>query len=609
MTAATVEDSSMRTIRCNLVMLGLFLSKPRGYWRRSTLTDRKAGICITLLPVLAVLLALIVGCSADDGGPISAARAKANVGSTQTVCGLAASATYARSSSGRPTFINLGKPYPDHSLTIVIWGHNREKFSTPPERAYVNQQVCVTGLIESYRDSPQIVVATPSQITRADNDKRDVVPYGRQYSSEQPTTASVQDVDVPTNSPTPSPTSLINSLPTPTQQSIVSTKPQHTATPRPTQTLVPTPLPVSAVFLQVTAGDWHSCGVRSSGKVVCWGSNEDFPLGPDYVVDFDNGRFVGQSAPPDGIFHQIDAGAAYTCGVKTNGNVECWGSNDEGQARPPKGPFLQVSSGGDHTCGLMTNGEIECWGSDEEGQSSPQPGVYRQVAAGGKHTCGLKADGRVVCWGKNNRGQADPPSGSFQQISANFEHTCGVKNDGQLSCWGSNRFATGEFTGQSMPPSGIFSQVSTGDYHSCAVRSDKRVVCWGTDYLGQSSSPTDLFRQVDAGTAHTCGVTTTNQFVCWGFNEIGQVVPPGGSVKAAKYGTLAYASTKDVLTLAPTPTRISTLSPTPTPHPTLAPNTRCKPGEHWVSGNYRRGTWVRGHYRGGTWVNGYCRSN
>ena len=203
MTAATVEGSAMRTIRCKLVMLGLFLSKPPDYRRRSTLTDRKAGAFITPLTVLAVLLALIVGCSAADGGPILAERAKANVGSTQTVCGLAASATYAQSSSGRPTFINLGKPYPDHSLTIVIWGDNRENFSTPPERAYMNQQVCVTGLIESYRDSPQIVVATPSQITRADNDKRDVVPYGRQTSSEQPTTAAVQGVDVPTNSPTP----------------------------------------------------------------------------------------------------------------------------------------------------------------------------------------------------------------------------------------------------------------------------------------------------------------------------------------------------------------------------------------------------------------------
>ena len=590
------------------------------------MTYPKASAFKTLLPGLAVFLALIVACSAADDGPIAAERAKANVGSTKTVCGLVASATYAQSSSGEPTFINLGKPYPDHSLTIVIWGDNRGNFSVPPERAYMNQRVCVTGLIESYRDSPQIVVATPSQITRADNDKRNAAPSVLQTSVEQPTTASGQGVAaIPTNFPTPSPTSRINSLPTPTQQSIVSTKPRHTLTPRPTQSLVPTPLPVSAVFPQVTAGDWHSCGIQSSGKVVCWGSNEDFPLGPDSSVDLDNGRFVGQSMPPDGIFHQITAGAAYTCGVKTNGDVECWGSNDEGQASPPKGSFLQVSLGAEHTCGLSTNGEIECWGNHYEGQASPLPGVYRQVAVGGKHTCGLKADGHVVCWGKNNRGQAEPPSGTFQQISANFEHTCGVKSDGQLSCWGSNRFATGEFTGQSMPPSGIFSQVSTGDYHSCAVRSDQRVVCWGTDYLGQSSSPTDLFQQVDAGNGHTCGVTTTKKFVCWGLNEMGQVVPPGGSVKAAKYGTLAYGSIESVPTLAPTPTRMPILSPTPTtwrfptPTPTLAPNTRCKPGEHWVSGHYRRGTWVRGHYRngswvsdhyrGGTWVNGYCRSN
>ena len=130
-------------------MPGLFPTKSPGYRRRSTLADRTTSAFIPLLPVLAVLLALILGCSAADDKPIAAERAKANVESTKTVCGLVAGATYAQSSPGRPTFINLGKPYPNHSLTVVIWGDNRKNFRVPPERAYMNQKVCVTGLIES----------------------------------------------------------------------------------------------------------------------------------------------------------------------------------------------------------------------------------------------------------------------------------------------------------------------------------------------------------------------------------------------------------------------------------------------------------------------------
>ena len=193
------------------------------------MTDRKAGTCITLLPVLAVLLALIVGCSADDGGPISAARAKANVGSTQTVCGLAASATYAGSSSGRPTFINLGKPYPDHSLTIVIWGANRRHFSVPPERAYTNQRICVTGLIESFRDRPQITVIRPAQITR--EDERVLAPA---TAETRPTSVTLlAPTRLPTNTPLPTAT------PYPTNTRL----PTYTPRPTPTYTLVPTRAP------------------------------------------------------------------------------------------------------------------------------------------------------------------------------------------------------------------------------------------------------------------------------------------------------------------------------------------------------------------------------
>ncbi len=98
---------------------------------------------------------------------ITPADAANYVGKNVTVCGKVASATYAARSKGRPTFLNLDRPYPNQIFTALIWGESRGKFSTPPDKAYSGKQICVTGVISTYRNQPQIVVKEPSQISTA----------------------------------------------------------------------------------------------------------------------------------------------------------------------------------------------------------------------------------------------------------------------------------------------------------------------------------------------------------------------------------------------------------------------------------------------------------
>lgn len=95
---------------------------------------------------------------------ITPAEASKYVGKTVTVCGKVCSATNATRSKGRPTFLNLDRAYPNQIFTALIWGENRGKFSTPPERAYNGERICVTGTVSSYRSQAQIVVKNPSQI-------------------------------------------------------------------------------------------------------------------------------------------------------------------------------------------------------------------------------------------------------------------------------------------------------------------------------------------------------------------------------------------------------------------------------------------------------------
>jgi DNA/RNA endonuclease YhcR with UshA esterase domain len=107
--------------------------------------------------------ALLVVATATAFQSIGPADAINQVGEAATVCGRVASAKYAESSRGSPTFLNLDRPYPDHIFTAVIWGTSRSRFHSPPE-ALSGKSICVTGVISIYRGKAQIEVSDPSQI-------------------------------------------------------------------------------------------------------------------------------------------------------------------------------------------------------------------------------------------------------------------------------------------------------------------------------------------------------------------------------------------------------------------------------------------------------------
>ncbi len=92
------------------------------------------------------------------------------LGQTVVVCGKVVKSTYAVKSKGKPTFLNLNKAFPNQVFTIVIWGNHRNRFSFVPEKHYLNKDICVTGLINSYKNKAQIAVNSPSQIFVKKND-------------------------------------------------------------------------------------------------------------------------------------------------------------------------------------------------------------------------------------------------------------------------------------------------------------------------------------------------------------------------------------------------------------------------------------------------------
>ncbi len=91
------------------------------------------------------------------------------VGQTKAVEGVVVGAKYASTSKGRPTFLNIGKPYPEPGrFTVLIWGTERKKFELEfppnPESYFLNKRVQVTGLIEEYKGDAEIILNDPSKI-------------------------------------------------------------------------------------------------------------------------------------------------------------------------------------------------------------------------------------------------------------------------------------------------------------------------------------------------------------------------------------------------------------------------------------------------------------
>jgi hypothetical protein len=89
--------------------------------------------------------------------------AKDYIGEIKTVCGLVSSVSNIDSSKNVPIFINLGPAYPDQIFTIVIWKEWQDSLDINL-RKLRNKTVCVEGMIDSYRDIPQIEINKESKI-------------------------------------------------------------------------------------------------------------------------------------------------------------------------------------------------------------------------------------------------------------------------------------------------------------------------------------------------------------------------------------------------------------------------------------------------------------
>jgi hypothetical protein len=225
------------------------------------------------------------------------------------------------------------------------------------------------------------------------------------------------------------------------------------------------------------------------------------------------------------------------------------------------GGFVKVSTGVSHSAGIREDGTLWAWGSNQYGQLGDGTNTSRvrpvristadgwtSVSCGGFHTVALRADGTLWTWGYNINGQLGDGTTSNSSVptqvgsatawssaSGGGNHTVALRSDGTLWAWGSNvagQLGNGATTDRTSPvqigSATTWTSVAAGGLHTVALRGNGTLWAWGFNLYGQlgdgtttqRNSPvqigsTTTWSSVASGNYHTLALRTNGTLWAW----------------------------------------------------------------------------------------------
>src|SRR3989339_398349 len=349
----------------------------------------------------------------------------------------------------------------------------------------------------------------------------------------------------------------------------------------------------SSAYISVSTGAYHTCGIRvNDSRVLCWGQGDYGQLGDGGSGDNLNSNITTDSS----AYASVSAGQYHTCGIRANDSrVLCWGESANGRlgdgqngvnvlnpnVTTDTSAYTSLSAGYYHTCGIRSNdSRVMCWGQGDSGQlgdnntlvhNSLNPNIttdtssYKQGFSSGNETLvsilGNAFIQKDEIWKLSCRAYdftsysswmnsstitilSGPPTmisvkinsttnSSIENIKGYCNATDGDEDDLAYQYQWYNG-STVYFNGTLFKEGSI----SMGDYYSCGIRAnDSRVLCWGANSGGQlgdnsqveKTNPTlttdsSSYSMVSTGNAHTCGIRANDSRVlCWGGGGSGQL--------------------------------------------------------------------------------------
>jgi alpha-tubulin suppressor-like RCC1 family protein len=316
---------------------------------------------------------------------------------------------------------------------------------------------------------------------------------------------------------------------------------------------VPTLVPSMSNVVEISSAGTaaHFCARKTDNTVWCWGWNADGQIG-----DGTSGTSNQIRATPKQVSGveavALALGSRHSCAIVLGLGARCWGRNDSGQlgdnstenrtlpVQVKTGPstnLVQVASiglGNWHSCATRTNGEVWCWGANNNhqlGQTTPTSSTVAiratalsgatAVVGGESFTCTL-ASQAVHCWGGNaygelGNGQVGGTTAAPQLVTGvtssliaiGRSHGCALLTGpqaGEVACWGRNhvgQLGVGDQTNRSTPTNvqnsdgtgelDSVTALSAGAYHNCVVRNGQPL-CWGNNVIFGLGDGTDTNR-------------------------------------------------------------------------------------------------------------------
>ena len=291
------------------------------------------------------------------------------------------------------------------------------------------------------------------------------------------------------------------------------------------------PLPGEATLVSIS--DDHGCALVGGDGVYCWGFAGAGQLGVDPPVDITSPLTTPVKSAFSPLVTRLTAGSGFTCALLV-GTVQCVGGQQAGVlgngdltqtsvpvAIPGLGTVVDVQAGSSHACALQENGDVYCWGANENGEAGQDPTQtnsldvatrVEQVSGadrlfvGPNTSCAHTKSGTTWCWGNNQVGLFGQPGplastptqtslDEYASIGIGFLRGVGLTKNGTVDGWGVALSATADLTPVAPAPiPGIegATAVVAGEKHACAFDGSK-VVCWGDNQCHQLGSDAGEF--------------------------------------------------------------------------------------------------------------------
>ena len=88
-----------------------------------------------------------------------------NVGKLRNFCGKVQSTYINSNTASQRIYLNMGREYPNHTFTGLIWySSNKDNFDGRPDKKYKKKNICISGVISTFNEKPQIQIDFENQI-------------------------------------------------------------------------------------------------------------------------------------------------------------------------------------------------------------------------------------------------------------------------------------------------------------------------------------------------------------------------------------------------------------------------------------------------------------